>query len=330
MKEKRNIHLSDKKKFDQFLERKKHQSKEDQYLESGALISEMKAINTNEAYLTLRNRINRSNKIRQYYTSFSKIAAILIFPLLIIAAWSLTRNRQYIEANHLSYHEISSPTGVRSKVLLPDGTEVWLNADSKIRYSIPFVRKIRELELVGEAFLDVAKNSDSPLEIKFDDVKIRVLGTQFNVKAFPEEQKIEVVLKKGSIQLQNDNEGANKKTIQLHPNQQWVYNKTTHFSELNKVKADHFIAWHKNVLILADTPMAEVAKQIERWYGVDVRIMDDELYKYRFTTVFENESLHRVMELLEMSSPIKIKYIPGEIEKHGKVQKSIIQINTRK
>jgi len=330
LKKESNIHSFDKKKFDQFLERKKHQLRENQYLEAGALISEIKTVDTDEAYLILKNRINRSNKVRQFYIYVNKIAGILILPLLILTVWNLTRENQYNTENQLSYHEISSPPGVRSKALLPDGTEVWLNTDSKIRYSIPFVRKTREIELIGEAFLDVTENTNSPLEIKFDDVTVRVLGTQFNVKAFPEDQRMEVVLKKGSIQLKNDNEGSNKETILLNPDQQWIYDKTTHSSALNEVKADRFIAWHKNILILADTPMAEMAKQIERWYDVDIEILDKELYKYRFTTVFENESLHRILELLEMSSPIKINYIPGKINESGENPKSIIQIGIKK
>jgi ferric-dicitrate binding protein FerR (iron transport regulator) len=323
-------HSADGDKFSRYLERKKHQSKEDQYFEAGVLISELETVDTNRAYFALHSRISSQPRLHVIWARFSRIAAILIFPLLIYTIWDRIRDDQAGETGQLSYQEISSPSGMRSKVVLPDGSQIWLNAESRIRYSIPFVRETRELELVGEAFLDVMRNPDSPLEVKFNQVSVRVLGTQFNVKAFPEDEQMEVVLKEGSISVHNESKGLERDPVILKPDQQWVYDKTSNTASLKKVDADRYIAWHRNRLILDKTPMAEVAKQLERWYGIKVEIKDKELYKYKFTTVFENEPLHRVIELLEMSSPIRIRYIPGELNKEtGETEKSIIQINDK-
>lgn len=317
-------------KFDRYLERKKHQSNEDQCFEAGVLVSELITVDTNKAYSALHNKINKRTKLRVIYIHFSKIAAILVLPLLFYTVWNQIRDRQPGEISKLSYQEISSPSGMRSKVVLPDGSKIWLNAESKIRYSIPFVRETRELELVGEAFLDVTRNPDSPLNVKFNQVTVSVLGTRFNVRAFPDDQQVEVVLSEGRIQLENDNRESGKDRISLKPGQQWVYNKTTHATALKEVDADKYIAWHRNILILDKTPMADVAKQLERWYGIKVEIRDGLLYKYKFTTVFENEPLQRVIELLEMSSPIRIRYLPGELNKEtGEAEKSIIQISAK-
>ena len=317
-------------KFDRYLERKKRQSKEDQYFEAGVLVSELTTIDSGKAYSSLQNRISKHTMLYMIWSRFSKIAAILILPLLIYTLWDQIRDDQSLGIGQLSYQEISNPAGMRSKVVLPDGSQVWLNAESRIRYSIPFVRETRQLELVGEAFLDVAKNPDSPLEVKFNHVTVRVLGTQFNVKAFPDDEQVEVVLKEGCVELENGNKGPERERILLQPDQQWVYDKTNNTASLKEVNADQYIAWHRNRLILDKAPMAEVAKQLERWYGIQVEIRDEALNKYKFTTVFENEPLHRVIELLEMSSPIRIRYIQGEFNKKtGENEKSIIQISAK-
>jgi ferric-dicitrate binding protein FerR (iron transport regulator) len=319
-KESSKYHLTE--KFNSHIERKKNQSKEDQYIEAGVLAAEMKSVDTDKAYLNLQAKIGHQHKFRRIYLNFSKVAAILILPLILLSVWGLTRKVES-HAGELGYQEISSPIGIRSKIVLPDGSVAWLNAGSKMRYSIPFVCETRELELVGEAFLEVEKNQASPMEIKFNDFKVTVLGTQFNVKAFPDEQHLEVVLKEGSINLANSNRAE---TIQLKPNQQWVYDKKSNTSVLNSVNADRYVAWHKNRLILNDTPMVEVENQLERWYGIEVEVADAELYNYRFTTVFEDEPIYRVIELLEMSSPIKINYVPGKLNpQSGTMDKSIIK-----
>lgn len=329
MKEEKTYRISGLNHFDRYLERKKDQPKEDQYFEAGALISELKMVDTDKAYAALQSRISNKSKLNLLWSGFSRIAAILILPLLIYTVWSRLDNGQ--PADQLSYQEISSPPGIRSKVILPDGSRVWLNAESTVRYSIPFVRKTREVELVGEAFLDVAKNPGSPLEVKFNQLTLRVLGTQFNVKAFPDDQQVEVVLKEGSIQLENDREGSAKEQFLLKPDQCWVFDKASRSAFLKEVDAEEYIAWHRNRLILNKTPMEELAKQLERWYGIKVEVKDQELYKYKFTTVFDDEPLHRVIELLEMSSPIRITYIRGEFNKNtNTTKKSTIQISAKR
>ncbi|MCW0484557.1 FecR family protein [Gaoshiqia sediminis] len=313
--------------FERYLERKKIQSTDDQCLEAGVLISELKTVDTDKAYSALSAKINRQTKMQVIWMRFSRIAAILILPLLIYTVWSQLGH--WLERDQLSYQEISSPSGVRSKVTLPDGTKVWLNAESTIQYSIPFERKTREVKLIGEAFFDVTKNPESPLEVKFNQLIVRVLGTQFNVKAFTDDQQVEVVLKEGSILLENDRKGS-KRQVYLKPDQQWVFDKTSRTAVLKEVDADEHIAWHQNRLFLNQTSMADLAKQLERWYNIKVEIKDQELYKYKFTTVFDNEPLYRVIELLAMSSPIDFRYIPGEQNKEtGEAEKSILEIRNK-
>ncbi|MGQ8337805.1 FecR family protein [Sunxiuqinia sp. A32] len=333
MKKENKIYSFDRGTFNKFLSRKKNQSKEEQNLEAGFLISEINTIDIDKAFSILESKINRQNRIKVLYYQFRKFAAILIIPLFIFTLWSLTRERHIFEDSQLSFQEIENPMGIRSKIILPDGSKVWLNAGSKIKYSIPFVRETRELELIGEAFFDIAKNPESPLDVKFDNFNVRVLGTKFNVKNFQEDQRIGVVLKEGRIQLGQNEMNSKYENVVLKPDQQWIYDKGKKAASVRNVDADKLTMWHQNILLFNDTPMGEVALQIERWYGVDVEIKDEELYQYKFTTVFDNEPLSVVLELLEMSSPIKIKYIPEKINKssgfseNAKIQISAIRKN---
>lgn len=330
MKEEKTYHLANGDKLERYLERKRHQSKEDQYLEAGVLISELPTIDPGEAYIVLHKKIGKSDRLRAIWSGFGKIAAILIIPLLIYVARDQIGDDPLQMTGQLSYQELSSPAGTRSKVILPDGSQVWLNAESRIRYSIPFVRETRQMELVGEAFLDIAENQESPLEVKSGQVTVRVLGTRFNMKAFPDDEQVEVVLKEGRVELEHENKGPKGRRVVLRPGQQWVYDKASNTAALNEVDADRYTAWHKNRLVLDKTSMQEMAKQLERWYGIRVMIMDEALNKYKFTTVFENEPLHRVIELLEMSSPIRIRYIPGKLNQQtDENEKSVIQMSRK-
>ncbi len=236
--------------------------------------------------------------------------------------WSLFFQEKQTELaqNEITWHEIHSPAGMRSHVVLPDGTDLWLNAESKIKYSIPFTRENRHVELTGEAFLKVVKNENAPFIVNAGAASVKVLGTQFNFKAYPEDEQLEVALTEGSVEFNGTTADGKKAAVTLIPNDFLAMNKTTGQVKLQNKNLNKYISWVKNIIIFDETPMPEVAKTLERWYGVKVVIADTEINKYKFTTTFENESLFRVLELLELSSPaIKIKYTPGKINKQTNI-----------
>jgi ferric-dicitrate binding protein FerR (iron transport regulator) len=209
---------------------------------------------------------------------------------------------------------------MRSHVVLPDGTDLWLNAGSKIKYGIPFIRENRQVELTGEAFLKVTKNGKAPFVVNVGAASVKVLGTRFNVKAYPEEEQIEIALSEGSVEFSGTMVDGKKAEANLIPNDFLVLDKQTGNVRLENRNLEKYISWYQNILIFDDTPMQEVAVTLERWYGVKVIVADPEINKYRFTTTFENESLFRVLELLELSSPaIKIEYTPGKINKQTNI-----------
>jgi ferric-dicitrate binding protein FerR (iron transport regulator) len=309
-------------KIEEFLEFRTGLSSEDKKLEAGLLLEEIKKVDVDSAYHKVTSRINSQSQTTRIITIITRIAAVLTLPLLAFTIWSLFLQEKQTELaqNEITWHEIQSPAGMRSHVVLPDGTDLWLNAESKIKYSIPFTRENRQVELTGEAFLKVVNNENAPLIVNAGTTSVKVLGTQFNVKAYPEDEQLEVALTEGSIEFAGTTADGKKAATKLIPNDFLAMNKTTGQVKLENKNLKKYISWVKNTIIFDETPMHEVAKTLERWYGVKVIITDAEINKYRFTTTFENESLFRVLELLELSSPaIRIKYTPGKINKQTNI-----------
>ncbi len=301
------------KELEAFLNYRESLSDYEQRIEAGSLISKLDNVDTNKAFEQVNERINTHGKSVNFINYLTRIAAVLTIPLLAFAIWSLFfSDGGTVQQADLSYQELSSPAGMRSQVILPDGSVMWLNAQSSVKYSIPFTKRQRVIELKGEAFLNVVKNKKVPFIVKSAETSVEVLGTQFNVKAYPGDQNIQVALLEGKVRFHVDKENHSK-FLELTPGDYIVYNKEDSQTSRTNTNVEKYIAWHNNVLVLDETPMEEVAVLLERWYGVKVIIQDEELKKYKFTTTFDNESLFRVLELLELSSPdIEIKYTPSK------------------
>jgi len=309
-------------KIEECLEFRAGLSSDDKKLEAGLLLEEIKKVDVDIAYQKVTTRIKTQSQTTRIITIITRIAAVLTLPLLAFTVWSLFFQEKQTELaqNEITWHEIQSPAGMRSHVVLPDGSDLWLNAESKIKYSIPFSRENRRVELSGEAFLKVVKNEKSPFVVNAGAAEVKVLGTQFNVKAYPEDEQLEVALTEGSIEFTGTTTDGKKAAATLIPNDFLSMNKNTGKIHLESKNLNKHISWVKNTIIFDETPMPEVAKTLERWYGVKVIVANPEINKYRFTTTFENESLFRVLELLELSSPaIKIKYTPGKIDKQTNI-----------
>ncbi len=320
--------------YSDFFEQRENLSETDRNIEAGALIDDIKSVDVDRAYDIVKSKVDdyRSlidNKVLIWIT---RVAAMLTIPLLVFNLWNFINKDDEIQLaeNDYTMQEISSPIGMKTHIVLPDGSDVWLNAGSKINYRIPFIGKTRNVTLVGEAFLNVKKNEKSPFVVSSGDTKVKVLGTQFNVKSYPEDNKVEVALKEGSVKFYFINSHGKKVFTQLKPDDYLVLNKSNKEVTVKKEKLDKYILWYKDILIFDDTPFMEVAKTLERWYGVKVIIADDEIKNYKFTTVFENEPFTRVLELLELTSPISIEYKNGKLNRAtNKLSKSTVTISKK-
>jgi len=294
------------------------QEPEEQIHEAVRIISEIENIDSKIAFAKVQGQIKKGNRSISFLNILSRIAAILFIPLLLTSAW-LFFSQQKTLSSQFAFQEITSPPGIRSQVVLPDGSKVWLNAESTIKFSIPFQEESRDIELQGEAFFDVAKNPEQPFIVQSGKVKVKVLGTRFNYKAFAEDKNIEVVLEEGRVALNLKRNTGIQEAI-MNPGDRAVIERESGKATIRNENINKYIAWHSGKLVFDNTPMSQVAQLIERWYGVEVKVQDSEIINYRFTTTFENESLFQVIELLELSSPIRFEYIPAKVAKNNQLQ----------
>jgi len=228
--------------------------------------------------------------------------------------------------------EIVAEKGVRKKLTLPDGTKIWLNADSRLSYNNFSKSKKRFVHLNGEAYFDVAKNKEKPFIIETDKISIQVLGTAFNVKAYPDEKKTETTLIKGAIAL-SVNERPNEKIL-LKPSEKLavIDNKLNHkkgqkpanmftvtIGNLSKVSVENkeYIqetSWIDNKLVFKDETMSELIPKIERWYNVEIVLENPKVNTYRYTGTITKENINQMLKAMQL-----IKSFNYKIENNNEV-----------
>ena len=316
-------------KIEDLLEARSIQQPYEQITDARQIVSEIETIDSRLAFVQVQKRIRAEQKVGRFLNTAMRVAAVLFVPLLLASSWLFYQQFGPTDNAKLAVQEITSPPGIRSQVVLPDGSKVWLNAESTIRFPVPFPKDSRNVDLLGEAFFDVIKNPKQPFVVRSGHVDVKVLGTRFNYRAFKEDKNIEVVLEEGKIEL-NLNTNSGLKESVLIPGDRAVIEKESGEMNISNQKINKYIAWHTGKLVFENTPMSEVASMLERWYGVEVVIQDPGIMNYRFTTTFDNESLFHVIELLGLSSPIHIEYIPATIGKDLQTQvRSKILINKK-
>jgi len=286
-------------------------------------------INIENANKDFKNGTTNRFRLRILVNSFMKVAAILFIPLLVLTV------NFYIDGIKSSkgviYSEITSPYGSRTSFELPDGSKVWLNYGSSLRFPIKFNSKFRELELKGEAYFDVVHNEKQPLIVKTGSIQTKVLGTKFNVMAYADEKDVEVTLQKGKVAIQKlNNDGSARNLVVLHPNQQAVYDKTRKLIKYRNIKTEKYISWKDGKLIFIDDPIDVIMKRLERWYNVDIILKDKELSRFTYKATFTNEQLTQVLDLMKIATPINYKIIPGKKLKDGSFTKQKVIITLKR
>ena len=218
-------------------------------------------------------------------------------------------------------YELITQKGQRSLITLYDGTKVWLNADSQLKYPESFAgKKSREVYLEGEAYFDVAENKDQPFIVTTSDLKVKVLGTAFNIRSYKKDDIIETTLIRGEVKVEST--GKQSKEITLRPNQKVVFEKHSRKLMLeNQVETDKYTAWREGRLIFEDQPLSEIISALERWYNVTIRLEDTSSLDCHFSAKVDNKSLEEVLDLLKSSENIDYTVNGNEIVITGKLCK---------
>jgi transmembrane sensor len=242
---------------------------------------------------------------------FQKIAAILLLPLLVFAAY---QGYKYFvtPSQELVWQTYTTPPGVKAKFQLPDGSSFWLNSSSEATFPNQFAKNHRTVKVKGEAFFEVAHNPSSPFYVELSGISVKVLGTKFNVVDYENENRTEVILKEGKVALGIHENNRFKEVIQLNPNEAAFFNKDSKKLEKRRVETDKYTSWIDGNLIFRDDTMDDVIRKLNRSFNVEIKVSDPEVLKYVFTATFQDESLEQILNLLAISSPIEYESIPRE------------------
>jgi transmembrane sensor len=266
-------------------------------------------------------------KVRRMIRYTSAIAAIFILAAGGIWLWN------GLQATTLPQKNIvSTKNGSKSKIELPDGTQVWLNVGSRIRYDENYGKEKRELTLTGEAYFDVVHDDKKPFILHTPKMDVKVLGTIFNVKAYPADNITEAALIRGSIEVTFPGRPLEK--LILKPKDKIsIINKETNtakeapptqaqaadkkerpaimVSSIQYEPTDSAVietAWVNNKLIFRSKTFEELARDIERWFNVAVQVQDSSILDTKFTGTFSNETITDALDALSLSYPFHYKF----------------------
>ncbi len=203
-------------------------------------------------------------------------------------------------------NQLIIPYGNRSKVTLSDNTVVWLNAGSRFIYPSKFSGSIREVILIGEAFFEVTKNNEMPFVVKTSSLEVKVLGTKFNISAYPDDNITQTVLNEGSVSIRRQGAGLFEKDLVLFPNQMASFDKSTLNTKVSTVDAGEYIIWTQGLLSFDDLEMCRVLKSLERYYNIQVQYADPMVGSQRISGKLHlNNELQEVFEYLSKVSSTK-------------------------
>jgi transmembrane sensor len=210
-----------------------------------------------------------------------------------------------IEAPKAEFATLTTPNGGQYQLTLPDGSKVWLNAASSLRYPTEFNSKERLVELTGEAFFEVAHDPSSPFVVETNRQHVKVLGTSFNLYAYNTEKKIITTLVQGSVVLSYADGSDLLKTQQLLPGQQSVLHDNG--MQVKNVEIDQYISWKDGTFMLSNADLATFAQQIERWYDVEL-LIDSSLKEVRISGIFSRKAnLSELLEAISENEKINFK-----------------------
>lgn len=265
---------------------------------------------------------------------FSRVAAILIIPVL---GFALMMSYKYLSVKsvqvsaNMAYNEVFSSVDAITKITLPDGSNVWLNHSSVLKYPSIFQGVSRSVELKGEGYFEVSHNEKIPFIVKTGDIEVVAIGTKFNILAYPDEDKIETSLINGCVKLQKiGQDGKIVPLLKMKPTDLVIYQKINNEISTRTFSDDRYFSWKDGKLVFNKEPMGEVVRKLRRWFNVDIQIKDPELLELTFTGTFRNETLPQVMELFAMVSPIDYSISKRSETSDGTFSKRKVVLSYRK
>ena len=271
-------------------------------------LSEVSTPDQTKNWRSIQRQIQTS-KIRRIAFSSFKYAAVVAVSLLV---GYLIQN-QYKQTAESQYAEVEVMYGQMGHLFLFDGTEVWLDSGSRLKYPNQFNQGEREVILEGEGFFKVAKNKHLPFKVKTQRLEVEVLGTSFNVSSYDDSGKISVVLEEGSVRL---NWPGGEEITTIKPGEMAELDSAADKLAIRKVDTKYYTDWKDGTLEFRDEPLGNIAKKLERWYNVQISIEDPAVADYKISgTVLRNKPVQQIIQALEFLAPVRTEYLSKSNQK---------------
>jgi len=272
--------------------------------------------------INMAQSLEEKRPLRKIWKFYYRIAAGLLLPLLIAGGIGIYRHEAAKSYTQVAWAEIHSTMGSRVSFNLPDGTKGWLNSGSTLKYALNFVDN-RRVMLEGEAFFDVTPNKSNPFYVRTSEVQIRVLGTSFNLKAYPDDKTVETTLLSGMLEIQTLSETVGERqTVVLKPNQKATFQKNTDLLSIGEKQAVPeriqgvqtvrvsrdidtvpIVAWKNHKLVFVNEPFESLLVKMERWYDVEITMLDNPRENLNYTGIFEKETVEQALRALKVATP---------------------------
>lgn len=274
---------------------------------SSAVADDTQQYDVDQAFERFRKRTGLEQSSRQSYKwdrtwSVAAEAIVLLGLITVTAYWQGSRQIQ----SNFSDIVVEAPLGSKTKLTLPDGSTVWLNAGSKMVYSQGFGVSDRRLAFQGEGYFEVEKNDEMPFLVQTHDVNVIVVGTKFNFRNYPEDEEAVVELLEGKVALENQ---LKEESVRyLSPNEKMVLHKATGEMDITSAKVKEATLWTENILLFDEDLLPDIVRELERSYHVQIEIENEDLKQTRFYGQF-NQFEQNIYDVLDMLSETgKLKY----------------------
>lgn len=273
---------------------------------NSASLSDDLMVDTDLAWQKVASRINPVIQKKEksppeifHFRPLLKIAAV--FAGIIVAIW-IYNNNQAARAEFITYQTLSKET---KNLTLPDGSKVWMNEHSSLRFDKNFESRI--VHLVGEAFFEVQKMEDSKFEILTGETKTTVLGTAFNVRAYPDEPQVEVTVANGKVLFEDAISRQKEQKVILTKGDSGIFEKEN--EKISKVEnaISNANAWKTRQLDFKDARLSEVISVMERYFDIEIQTVNNELLDCPFTGVYQQPEIEQMIKVLEFSLNLEIK-----------------------
>lgn len=252
------------------------------------------------------------HKKRKKFFMPAAVVALLI-SITFLFKYAINNNVFLNGSEEVVFQEVKAAYGTKTKLLLADGTSIWLNSGSTLRFPMSFSKMDeRRVYLDGEGYFEVTKNESKPFFVNTKKVNVKVYGTSFNVSSYDDYNSMSVALVEGKVSLIQKYKDKQKELMELKALDvvtcDFENNKIHRYSE---TKIEKYTSWKDGYMVFYGDSIDYIIKRMERWYNIEIEIQDKELLQYAFTATFYDESLEQMLDLLGLSSPMEYKIIPS-------------------